>query len=158
MRAEPPVHDFRCLDAIAAVRRRHQTWCGLCAAVDVVDRAALPADGVVMSVARTRIKQGGESGRLQAPHQAVLAERCQSVVDRLRRHGAQLSAHMLHDPVRRGVRQVLDGAQHGKALNCDVQAAGSQPIEGVGGHGQSYSVSGRVLDSADHMRIILTRP
>jgi hypothetical protein len=106
-----------------------------------VDRAALPADGVVMSVARTRIKQGGESGRLQAPHQAVLAERCQCVVDRLRRHGAQLSAHMLHDPVRRGVRQVLDGAQHGEALCRDVQTTRTQSIRGTGEHFWNVSAS-----------------
>ena len=132
MRAEPPVHDFRSLDSIAGVRRRGETRCGLCAAVDVVDRAALPADGVVMSVARTRIKQGGESGRLQAPHQAVLAERCQSVVDRLRRHAAQFLAHLLHDPVRRGMRQALDGTQHGEALCRDVQTTRAQSIGGTG--------------------------
>ena len=75
MRAEPPVHDFRSLDPIAAVRRRGETRCGLCAAVDVVDRAALPADGVVMPIARARIEKRREPRRLQAPHQAVLAER-----------------------------------------------------------------------------------
>lgn len=77
-------------------------------AVHVGDRAARPADEMVMVVADPCLVASHGSGRLDAPHEAGGRERAKDVVDGLVGHLAEIRTHDIDDRFRVGVRMLMN--------------------------------------------------
>ena len=90
---QAPVHDFGLVDLVAHGIGGLEARGVADGAIDVVDGGAATADQVVVVVTRAHLVAGGMAGRLEATHESCGGERPQHVVDRLVRHGAELSAH-----------------------------------------------------------------
>ena len=88
------------------------------------------SDQVVVVVTRAHLVAGGMAGRLEATHESCGGERPQHVVDRLVRHGAELSAHCTGEFVGGGVRVRFDEAEHGHARRGDTQSSATQQLGG----------------------------
>src|SRR5690606_1480731 len=77
--AQAPVDDLGLVDHETVVVRRGQAGCGPDRAVDVGDRAARPADDVVVVVTDPRLVASHRAGRLDAAHQPRHGKRAQDV-------------------------------------------------------------------------------
>src|SRR3954471_20099508 len=84
--AASPVDDLGLVDLVAPRVRRDQAGCLADRAVHVDDRAARPADEVVVVVPHPRLVAGHRAGRLDPPHEPGVGQGAQYVVDGLMRH------------------------------------------------------------------------
>ena len=97
-------------------------------AVDVGDRAARPADDVVVVVADPRLVARHRAGGLDAPHQPGGGQRAQHVVDGLVRDLAEIRAHDADDRVGVGVRMVVHRGQHRDPRAGHAQGGAAQQL------------------------------
>jgi serine phosphatase RsbU (regulator of sigma subunit) len=134
LRAPAPVDDLGLVDDEPVVVGGVEAGRDADDALDVRDRAAVPAHQVVVVVTDPRLVASHRARRLDAPSQAGGRERTQHVVDRLVRHVADLLTGAADDRVGVGVRVVVQHLQHGHAGAGDPEAGVAQQLLGPTGH------------------------
>ena len=115
---------------------------------DILGRAAVSADNVVVVVVSLRFVPRGVSGRLDAAHKTSVHQCVQIVVDRLDGEVSAMAPGHLGD--RQGVRVVpfpLEHRKHRHPWRGNPQAVGAETVDknGIEAHGVGIVASAREI-------------
>lgn len=110
--ADPPICNFGFVEDVAVGVGGRQARSLADSAVDIADRAAAPADDVVVVICDAKFVEGRAARRFDAPCDTRSAQSRKHVVHRLVRDGADAVAHLRDDRFGVGMRLSIQRFEH----------------------------------------------
>ena len=134
LRTVPPENDFGFIDLKSRSISGRQARGFTHRTIHIDGLATVPADQMVVIVSNAIFIERRRARGLNSPDQSPLRQQTQSVIYRLSRYRTNLTAHMVHDLVRGGMRTRGTRTKQSQALSRHLQSMIAKKGPEVFGH------------------------